>query len=120
MGKLGDCAFCDGSGKCEECNGTGTNPHLSSSDPACPHCTGIGKCPECDGSGFAPIGRPRKGSVLKYALVVAALFIGLFALDAVPNRVGIILAVVVWFAELYALFRWDSRRKKPSPPSRFG
>ncbi len=119
MRKLGECVFCDGSGKCEECSGTGINPHVSSSEAACPHCSGTGKCPECDGSGLSPIGRPRKGSVLKYALFVVAVLIGLFALMTVPNRVVSAIAVVVWFVLLGVLFRWDSQRRKSSPPSRF-
>lgn len=119
MRKLSDCAFCSGSGKCEECNGTGINPHLNSSDASCPHCSGSGKCPECNGAGLSPLGRPRKGSILGYALLIVALLIGLFVLVSVPNRVVDVIAVVVWMVLLYALFRWNSERKKPSPPSRF-
>jgi hypothetical protein len=119
MRKFGDCVFCDGSGKCEECNGTGVNPHMRSSDAACPHCSGNGKCPECSGSGLSPIGRPHKGSVVKYALLVVGVMLGLFALMTVPNRIVATIAWVVWAVLLYALFHWDSQRKKSTPPSRF-
>ena len=77
-----DCRFCDGSGKCEEYNGTGTNPHLNSTLPECAHCSGTGVCPECGGSGRSPIARPRKGTVLKYGISWAAGIIAFFGLMA--------------------------------------
>ena len=119
MRNLGECLFCDGSGKCEECNGTGINPHLSSSDAACPHCSACGKCPECEGSGLSRIGRPREGSILRYAIYVAAVLIGAFGLFLVPNRIVNIVGLVAWFSLLYALLRWHEKRRKRSPPSRF-
>ena len=119
MRKFGDCLFCHGSGKCEECNGTGINPHLSSSDNTCPHCSASGKCPECSGSGLSPIGRPHEGSVVRYALFIVAILIGLFALLAVSSRIVTVIAMVVWIGLLYLLFSWDSKRRKPTPPSRF-
>jgi hypothetical protein len=119
MPKLGDCLFCNGSGRCEECNGRGINPHVSSSDAVCPHCSGSRKCPECDGSGLSPIGRPRKGNVLKYGTLIAALLIGLLALMSVPNRIVAAIAGVVWVGLLYGLFSWNSKRRKSSPPSHF-
>ena len=119
MRKLGDCLFCNGSGKCEECNGTGINPHVSSSDASCPHCSGSRKCPECDGSGLSPIGRPRNGNVLKYSILIVALLMGLLALMAVPNRIVAAIAMVVWVGLWYGLFSWNSKRRKSSPPSRF-
>lgn len=119
MRNLGECVFCGGSGKCEECNGTGINPHVSSVEGACPHCSGSGKCPECSGSALSPIGRPRKGSVLKYALLVVAALVGIFALMTFPNRIVAATGVILWMAILYALFYWDGHRTKSIPPSRF-
>jgi hypothetical protein len=42
------CDQCDWTGKCSECNGTGTNTHLNSSDRKCPHCSGTGICSGSD------------------------------------------------------------------------
>ena len=58
--------------RCEECHGTGTNPHLNSTDPKCPHCSATGVCPECDGSGNAPICRSHKGNVFKYGIMMGS------------------------------------------------
>jgi hypothetical protein len=44
---------------------------------------------------------------------------GLFVLMAVPNRIINAIAVAVWVGLLYALFSWDNKRRKSSPPSRF-
>jgi hypothetical protein len=120
MKSFGDCLFCEGTGKCEECSGTGKNPHINSSVPECPHCSGTGSCPECDGSGKSPLGRPRKGSVLKYGLLWAAGLIGFFGLmTVVDNRIFTAIGMVAWSVFLYVLFYRDSQRKKSSPPSRF-
>jgi hypothetical protein len=115
-----DCQFCEGSGKCEECNGTGTNPHLDSATPKCAHCSGTGVCPECDGSGRSPLAQPHKGSALKYGILWAAGIIGFFGLMAVVHNLlftGI--AMVAWTVFWYVLSHRDAQRKKPSPRSRF-
>jgi len=120
MLRLGDCHFCEGSGKCEECSGTGTNPHINSRAPKCPHCAGTGTCPECGGSGKSPLGRPRSGSVLKYGLLWAVGIIVFFGLLAVvKSRIFTAIGVVAWSVFWFVLFYRDSQRKKASPPSRF-
>src|SRR5262249_8716130 len=118
-----ECGFCEGTGKCEECQGTGTNPHFNSEVPTCPHCSGTKLCPECEGTGKSPLGRPRKGNILIYGLAVSAALIGLFGvIGIVANRVSMVLALVIWWGFLgflYVIFYRNARRKKPSPPSRF-
>jgi len=42
----GFCRDCDGSGKCQQCGGTGQ--HLAG---PCVMCSGTGKCPTCVGRG---------------------------------------------------------------------
>lgn len=116
----GDCTFCEGLGKCEECHGTGTNPHLNSPEPRCPHCSGTGVCPECEGSGKAPLWRPHKGNLLIYGIAWALGLIAFFGvLSAVRNRWIIALLMVGWSAFWYVLFYRDSQRRKSAPPSRF-
>jgi len=119
MWKFGDCAFCNGSGKCEECEGTGTNPNFNSSVDVCPHCSASGKCPECGGSGLGPIGRPREGSVLRYAFLVAATLVGVFALMTAPSRVVKVIGFLVWMCLLWWVFSRNDKCRGPNPPSRF-
>jgi hypothetical protein len=119
MRKFGDCAFCAGSGKCEECDGTGANPQFNSPESACPHCSTSGKCPECGGSGLSPIGRFREGSVLKYAVFVVAVMAGVFALLSVPSRIVSVTGSILWVCLCWGVFRWNGKRRGPSPPSRF-
>ena len=115
----GNCTFCEGSGRCEECHGTGTNPHLNSPDPKCPHCSATGVCPECDGGGKAPIWRSHKGNVLKYGIFWAAGLIVFFgALAVVANRWLSGLMLVAWTAFWYVIFYRDAQRKKSAPSSR--
>ena len=61
----------------------------------------------------------RKGNVLNYGILIAALVIGLLTLMTVPNRIVAAIATVVWVGVLYGLLSWDSKRRKSSPPSRF-
>jgi hypothetical protein len=115
----GDCTFCEGSGKCEECHGTGINPHLNSSEPKCSICSATGVCPECDGSGKGSLWRPHKGSVLKYGIALAAGLIAFFSMFALlQNSWIIVLMLVGWTAFWYFLFYRDSQRKKSAPASR--
>ncbi len=80
----GQCTFCEGSGKCEECHGTGINPHLNSSEPKCSHCSGIGVCPECEGTGKSPMRRRQyKGNLLLYGILWASGLVAFFALISV-------------------------------------
>lgn len=110
----GDCVFCEGSGKCEECHGTGTNPHLNSSEPKCPHCSGDGICPECEGVGKAPMYRRKyKGNVLFYGLLWAAGLIAFFGLIFIArNRWIQVLLFICWNVFWYILFYRDSQRTK--------
>jgi hypothetical protein len=41
------CYTCRDTGKCQECDGSGQNPHLNSDDPRCPGCHGSGSCSVC-------------------------------------------------------------------------
>jgi hypothetical protein len=69
MPGFGDCKFCEGSGKCEECNSSGIDPHLNYPDTRCPHCEATGLCPECCGTGTAGWACELKGNVLVYGLL---------------------------------------------------
>jgi hypothetical protein len=118
MKRMDDCVFCEGTGKCEECKGTGTKPL---SVTGCPNCSGTGKCPECEGIGKSPFWvRPRDGSVLIYGLLCAAAFVACFGLmTVVRNRIFTIICNVVWLVLCGVLFSRSSQRKKAIPPSRF-
>jgi hypothetical protein len=50
------CKNCDepGNGKCARCYGTGTNLKLNSAEPKCPFCDGTGQCQLCKGTGIDP------------------------------------------------------------------
>ncbi len=117
----GQCTFCEGSGKCEECRGTGINPHLNSTEPKCPHCSGNGSCPECEGSGKGPTHRREyKGNLLLYGILWASGLVAFFALLSLLKNPWILwLLLLGWSAFWYVLFYRDSQRRKPSPPSRF-
>lgn len=115
----GDCTFCAGSGKCEECNGTRVNPHLNSSEPECSHCFASGVCPECDGTGKTPMWRPRNGKVLVYGAAWAIGLIAFFgSLSFVTSRWIVTVLLIAWSAFWYVLFYRDSQRRKPAPGSR--
>jgi hypothetical protein len=112
MTNLGDCVFCKGTGKCEECGGSGVKPLDAS---ACSHCSGTGACPECKGTGKSSYWRQRRpGNLLLYGVLWAAGLIGLFALMAI-SRFFMIIGMATWTAFLFVLFSRGSQRKQSSP-----
>ena len=121
----GDCMFCEGSGKCEECHGAGIDPHLNSAEIKCSHCNSTGICPECEGTGKAASSRQQyKGNVLIYGALCAVGLIAFFALFAITNNRWVTVALlVIWQAILFIVFyrasQKDTQRRKPAPPSRF-
>jgi len=49
------CTACDGTGKCDRCNGSGVSPHAlkgSHLSAKCLRCLGSGKCKACQGTGW--------------------------------------------------------------------
>jgi hypothetical protein len=108
MKSLAACLFCDGTGKCEECRGTGTKP-LSVS--CCTHCSGTGDCPECEGSGKSSFwGRPRGVSVLIYGFLWAAGLVGFFGLMTLANRPFVkVICMVGWTVFWFGLFYYGTK-----------
>jgi hypothetical protein len=45
--------FSGSTGHCRHCDGTGTNTQLDAENPKCPYCEGTGKCSTCQGTGIA-------------------------------------------------------------------
>jgi DnaJ-class molecular chaperone len=43
-----------GNGRCSKCHGSGVNLNLSSDEPKCLFCNGTGVCANCGGSGTYP------------------------------------------------------------------
>ncbi len=46
-----ECPTCDGTGKCEKCEGSGDNMKLSNWKTNCSECKGTGECRRCEGAG---------------------------------------------------------------------
>ena len=42
--KKGDCNECEGTKKCQDCNGTGEHPNPEMKGYKCPSCKGTGEC----------------------------------------------------------------------------
>lgn len=115
----GDCTFCEGSGKCEECNGAGTNPHLNSTMAQCSHCAGSGVCPECDGSGKSPLHRHKKNALTPGLIWFLCTFAWFFLTSVVQKVLLRVTALIIWAVVSYVFLYRAGQRKKPSPPSRF-
>ena len=114
----GDCTFCEGSGKCGECFGTGINPHLNDASPKCPRCDATGVCPHCEGTGKTPMWRPsQSGSRLKYIFMWAA---GLFVFSVLGGFTFVkyaraaALIPVAWSVAWYIAYRRSQNRKPTS------
>jgi hypothetical protein len=48
------CTDCRGSGRCEQCYGSGANLHLNEPDPTCASCHGMRICQTCEGNRVLP------------------------------------------------------------------
>jgi hypothetical protein len=109
-----ECARCEGSGMCRDCNGSGTNPHLNSADPKCPECSATGRCSECDGTGKSPSAMPLyQGSLLKHGVlwagVAIAVWSGTVLLFAKSRFFGLI-AIVIWTVSWCLMLYRNARR----------
>lgn len=126
MHSSAQCARCEGTGRCPDCNGTGTNRHLNSADPRCPECSATGICGECDGGGKSPIAMPLyQGSPLKQGLLWAGVVIAVWWAISLLNKsrfyavVGVLIWTVSWCAVLYRnAKRHESRKESASLPHR--
>jgi hypothetical protein len=118
MHSSAQCARCEGTGRCPDCNGTGTR-HLNSTDPKCPECSATGVCKECDGSGKSPIAMPLyRGSLLKQGILRAGVVIAVWWATSLFNKsrfyavVVILIWTVSWCVVLYCNTKRHERRKQ--------
>jgi len=126
MHRSSQCARCEGTGRCPDCNGTGTNRHLNSTDPKCPECSATGVCSECDGSGKSPIAMPLyRGSLLRQGLIWAGMVIAaawwaasVFNKSRFYAVLVILIWTVFWCVVLYRNAKRHERRKQSATPPR--